>query len=106
MTQLILGRRDSTVITSFFFLVLFLGETFSHSSSESESVASSHVPFLGSCFFFLAPPSATKHMGGEGSGLSYLIAILVTSSSSEESSTFSSCSPSSSSSSEEIHSPT
>src|SRR5437763_527099 len=79
MTQLSLGRRDSMVITSssspseselvtssfgasFFFLVPFLGATFL--SSESESVASSHVPFLGSCFFFLAPPLAMKHMGG------------------------------------------
>src|SRR6266540_3736971 len=41
------------------------------SSSDSESVASSHVPFLGSCFFFfLASPLAMKHMGGGGSGRS------------------------------------
>src|SRR5438128_2636134 len=108
MTQFSLGRRDSTVITSlpspseselvassletfFFFLVPFLGATFSHSSSESESVASSHVPFLGSCFFFLAPPLAMKHMGGEGSELSYLMVIPVTSLSLEESSSSSSC---------------
>src|SRR6266542_5188412 len=101
MTQFSLGRRDSMVITSspspseselvssslvtsFFFLVPFLGSTFSH--SELKSVASSHVPFLGSCFFFLAPPLAMKHMGGGESGLSHLIAIPVTSSSSKESS--------------------
>src|SRR5438105_4880383 len=68
----------------------FLGATFS--SSESESVASSHVPFLRSCFFFLAPPLAMKHMGRGGSELSNLMAIPVTSSSSEESSSSSSCS--------------
>src|SRR5438132_14105710 len=104
MTQFSLGRRDSTVITSshspsesefvasslgtsfFFFLVPFLEATFSHSSLESESVASSHVPFLGSCFFFLAPPLAMKHMGDEGSELSHLMAIPATSSFLEESS--------------------
>src|SRR5205809_4685921 len=124
MTQFSLGRRDSTVITSshspseselvasslgtsfFFFLVPFLGATFSHPSLESESVASSHVPFLGSCFFFLVPPLAMKHMGGGGSGLSHLMVIPVTSYSSEESSSSSSCSSSSSSSLSEIHSPT
>src|SRR6266498_2283788 len=87
MTHFSLGRRDSTIITfspspseselvasslgtSFFFLVPFLEATFSHSSSESDSDASSHVPFLGSCLSFLAPPLAMKHMSGEGSGLS------------------------------------
>src|SRR6266498_5571121 len=118
MTQLSLGRRVSTVtsssspselelmisslVTSFFFLLPFLGATCS--SSDSKSVASSHVPFLGSCFFFfLAPPLAMKHMGGGGSGLSHVMATPVTSSSSEESSSSSS---SLSSSSEESHSPT
>src|SRR6266542_1114388 len=67
----------------FFFLMPFLGAT--SSSSDSESVASSHVPFLGSCFFFfLAPPLAMKHMGGGGSGLSHVMAIPATSSSSSE----------------------
>src|SRR6266498_1279169 len=67
MTQFSLGRSVSMVTsssspseselmisslgTSFFFLVPFLGAT--SSPSESESVASSHVPFLGSFIFII-----------------------------------------------------
>src|SRR5213596_3557547 len=71
MTQFSLGRRDSMVITSspspleselvsYSFVTPFLGATFSH--SELESVASSHVPFLGSFFFFLASFGHEAHV--------------------------------------------
>src|SRR6266542_1648166 len=93
VTSLSLPKKDSTVITS------------SHSPSESESVASSHVPFL-RIFFFLVPPFAMRHMGGGGKGFLPLMVIPVTSSSLEASSSFSCTSSSSYSSSSEIHSPT
>src|SRR5438128_8149868 len=91
MTPWSLQRRDSTVNTS------------SHSPSESESVASPHLPFH-RIFLFLVPPFAMRHMGGGGKQFLPLMAIPATSSLSKNSS--SSCTSSSSSSSLEIHSVT